>query len=210
MKLQKIILCVAVALTAFGASLGLLEIGRYISAFFQPTKAEVKLIKPLPSPSVVYAPPIVEFKQPVFTPPEVSNSDEEETCEFDEEGDYSLIGDKPKGFEDLSEMSIVTNFYNSKTDKVIPIKPYGWIWMTKKFKFSWLNIANKRISFVTQSKKGVSYQFDGKFVEEEIKLKDENDEEYTEKVVLKGRLTKWRDGKKIAESKVKFSESCGC
>ena len=82
--------------------------------------------------------------------------------------------------------------------------------MTKRFEFSWLNIANKRISFVTQSKKGVSYQFDGKFVEEEIKLKDENDEEYTEKVVLKGRLTKWRDGKKIAESKVKFSELFGC
>jgi hypothetical protein len=146
MKLQKIILCVAVALTAFGASLGLLEIGRYIGVFFQPVKTEVKLIKPLPSPSVAYEPPIVEFKQSVFPLTEVSNSDPEETCEFAEQGNYSLIGDNPKGFEDFSYFSVVTNFYNSKTDKVVPTKPYGWIWMTKRFEFSWLKIAKKRIT----------------------------------------------------------------
>jgi hypothetical protein len=56
----------------------------------------------------------------------------------------------------------------------------------------------------------VSYQFDGKFVDEEIKLKDEYGEEYTETVYLKGRLTKWRDGKKIAEAKVRFGISHGC
>jgi hypothetical protein len=209
MKFQKIIMCIAVALTAFGASLGLLEIGRYISAFFQPTKAEVKLIKPIPSP-VFYQPPIVKFEQPVVSPPEVSDSKLEETCEFNQQGNYVIIGENPKGFEDFSYFSIVTTHYDSKTDKLIPIKPYGWIELTKKFNLSWLNFTGKRISFVSQAKKGVSYQLDGKFVNEEIKLKDEDGEEYTEQVVLKGRLTKWRDGKKIAEAKVKFSELFGC
>ena len=50
MKLQKIILCVAVALAACGASLGLLEIGNYLRTAFEPVRTDVKL-KPVPAPT---------------------------------------------------------------------------------------------------------------------------------------------------------------
>jgi hypothetical protein len=211
MKLQKFILCAAVALTAFGVSLGLLEIGSYLRAAVQPAKREVQSVRPIPAPTAILQSAEV-VKAPEITPPEVSNSDADDaSCEFDEEGDYVLVGESPKGFEDFDFLSIVTTFYNSKTEKVIPIKPYGWIQTTKKFSTSWLGITGKRISFITQARKGVSYKFDGKFVDEKLKLKDENGEEYTEQVLLKGRLTKWRSGVKIAESKVRFAEkSCGC
>jgi hypothetical protein len=41
-------------------------------------------------------------------------------------------------------------------------------------------------------------------------LKDSSGEEYSVDAVLKGRLTKWRNGVKIAEAKVKFAMSHGC
>jgi len=214
MKLQKIILCVAVALTAFGASLGLLEIGNYIRTAFQPLKAEVKSIEPIVSP--VYAPErIPDFKPPVFTPTAEANPEEEpeeELEDWGETGDYYIVGNKPKGFADFDWVSIVTNVYNEKLGKAVAVKPSGSIVTNtdKEFKSSWINIADKRISLVTKTRKGISYQFDGKFVEEEeIKVKVDG-EEFTETVVLKGRLTKWRNGIKIAEAKVRLAMSHGC
>lgn len=217
MKLQKIILCVAVALTAFGASLGLLEIGNYIRTALQPLKAEVKTIEPIVSP--VYAPErIPEFKPPVFTP--VAEADPaiepaEEPFDYGESGDYYIIGENPKGFADFENLAITTHDYSEKLEKAVRVKPTGSLVMKKEFKFAWINILtdrkSKRISFETQARKGISYQFDGKFIEEEeIKYKNANGEEFTDYVVLKGRLTKWRNGVKIAEAKVKLAMSHGC
>lgn len=212
MKLQKIVLCVAVALTAFGASLGLLEIGSYLRAAFQPLKAEIKPLRPIPVPTVIYRQPVPEIKEePETTPPEVSNSDEDDaSCGFDETGDYALYNVPPKGFEDFDTLSIVTTVYSDKYPDGIAVKPQGSLMMKSEFKFSRTNINDKRISFVTESKKGVSYQFDGKFVDEIVKQKTDDGEEYEQTIVLKGRLTKWLNGKKTAEAKVKFLEMCGC
>jgi len=86
----------------------------------------------------------------------------------------------------------------------IPIPPKGYVFTSKEFKFTRINIAGKQISFETQMKKGISYQFAGKFADEP-KATDEKD--YPE---LIGRLIKMRDGKKIAKSKVSFGIMCGC
>jgi len=209
MKLQKIILCVAVSLTAFGASLGLLEIGNYLRTAFQPSKVEIK--PPEPFAPIVYAPErIPEIKPPVAeADPAIEPA--EEPFDYGESGDYYIIGKNPKGFADFENLAITTHDYSEKLEKAVRIKPTGSLVMKKEFKFSWINITNKRISFVTQTRKGISYQFDGKFIEEvEVKLKDDNGEEYTDYVVLKGRLTKWRNGIKIAEAKVRFALSHGC
>ncbi|MEP6904357.1 MAG: hypothetical protein ABJA66_21750, partial [Actinomycetota bacterium] len=149
-------------------------------------------------------------KQPITNHPEINSQTEKESCDWGETGEYSIIGQNPKGFEDFDSLSITTNDYDEKLAKIIPVKPTGLIQTTKEFKFTWLNIANKRISFITQTKKGLSYQFDGKFIRQEIKLKDESGEEYTEYVLLSGHLSKWRSGVKIAEAKLKFTEFCGC
>ena len=216
MKLQKIILCVVIALTAFGASLGLLEIGSYLRAAFAPLKVEIKPLEPIQSP-VVYPQPIPDFATPVVTPAEESEPEEAEPVDWGATGDYYIIDDKPNGFEEFLNLSIEDHVWSDKSSKPIPIKPKGAIETdvgktetTRIYNFSRINISGKKISLVSQAKKGVSYQFDGRFVDEEIKLKSENGEEYTETVYLKGRLTKWRDGKKIAEAKVRLSISHGC
>jgi hypothetical protein len=217
MKLQKIILSAAVATTAFGVSLGLLELGRYFAGgFSRDVKNDVKnSIKPLASPVPFQTP------EPVWTPSPrgygeafgglvVQKSPDEESCKWGETGDYKIIGAPPKGFEDVDYLSVVTNDYDEKTGEVVAVKPYGALQTTEEFSFSWLNLTNKRISFVTQVHKGVSYQFDGKFVREELKTSGEGDDEVSEYILLKGRLAKWRNGIKIAEAKLKFTEICGC
>jgi hypothetical protein len=211
MKLQKLILCAAIALTAFGASLGLLEIGRYAVTAFEPLKVEVKPLEPMQKP-FVYPPRIRDAAPPVLTTTAENEPEpEEEPEDWGETGDYYIVDEKPKGFKDFETLSIVDREYNEKLAKVVSVKPNGSVVTeNKEFKFSWININGKRISLVTQTKKGVSYQFDGNFVDEEIKLENDDGEEYTETVYLKGRLTKWRDGKKIAEAKVRMSISHGC
>jgi len=210
MKLQKIILCAAALLTAFGASLGLLETGNYLRAAFQSSKAEIKPLRPVPVPTVILRQPVPVVREtPVYTPPEVSNSDESESCDFDKTGNYALYDEAPKGFEDFDTLSVVTRVYTDKYPDGIAVKPQGSLLMKREFKFSRTNIDEQRISFVTEAKKGVSYQFDGKFVEEKVKTKEDGGE-YEQTIVLKGRLTKWLDGKKTAEAKVRFLEMCGC
>jgi hypothetical protein len=210
MKLQKIILCVAVALTAFGASLGLLEVGSYLRAAFQPDKREAQTVRPIPAPTAIIQTLAAEpIKAPETTPPEVSNSVEDDaSCDIVETGDYALYGKAPKGFEDFDTLNITARVYTDDYPDGIAVKPQGALFMKKEFRFSRTNINVKRISFVTKSRQGVSYQFDGKFVEEKVTYKQ--NEEHEQTIVLKGRLTKWLNGVKTAEAKVRFLEMCGC
>jgi len=210
MKLQKIILCVTVALTAFGTSLGLLETGSYLRAAFQPSKVEIKPLEPVAPP--VYAPARVpEFKPPAVTPSEETEP-EAEPEDWGESGYYYIIGDRPKGFADFAYISIDMGDYDKTPGKVAAVKPSGWIDTEKGFfQLSSIDITGKRISLVSERQKGTRYQFDGRFVEaEEVKYKDKSGEENTDTVVLKGRLTKWRNGVKIAEANVKFGFTLGC
>jgi len=210
MKLQKYILCAAIALTAFGASLGLLEIGAYLRSAFAPVNFAVKEPKLLAAP-VVYPQNIPDFKQAEPAPP-VESEPEAEPEDWGKNGYYYIIGDEPQGFKDFQQLELTTHEWNEKTEKPVAVKPYGEMTANeKKFKLSWLNITGNRISFITRERRGVSYQFDGRFIDaEEVKYKTADGEEYTDAAYLKGRLTKWKNGKKIAEAKVKFGIHHGC
>ena len=217
MRIQKFILCTAIALTAFGASLGLLEIGAYLRAAFQPLKVEFKPIEPIRSP--IAAPPnIPNFPPPAFTPTVESEPVEEsEPEDWGNTGNYYIIDEKPKGFEDVTGLDFTDREWNEKAKKVLPVAPSGSLntYLEKRdelktYDFSGINIKGNRLSLVTETKRGVSFRFEGRFVEEEVELKTENGEKYDETVYLKGRLSKWRDGVKIAEAKVRMSISHGC
>ena len=209
MKLQKFILCAAVALTAFGASLGSLELGNYVrGAFIAPKQAA---IKPLPSPALpTIVPPQAQFEIPDSLPE--SAPVEEPEHEWSGAGDYyisSAGGRLPKGFEDFNSLSIGTDVWDDKLERRVSVKPFGAAHTYdhkrggEEYKFSAINLTGKRVSIVTRAVKGISYQFDGKFVDEKIKYKNAG-VEYVDDIYLKGRITKWRGGKKIAEAKVNF------
>jgi hypothetical protein len=213
MNLQKILICGGVALAAFTVSLGLLEAGRFPGAEIAPNDSQSE-----PSPS--RSPAHGEFRQMRGA------GSGENTAEFIKSGEnddgryngaevYRMIGRLPKGFEDFESLSIIPGNNRTKlvTVGVIPVKPQGMVSTLAKnkfscadFKFSWANITGRRISFVTEIIGGVSYQFDGRFVEaEKILVKDSGRESHIEYVLLKGRLTKWGKRVKLAESRVKFA-----
>lgn len=217
MKLQKYFLCLAVALAAFGLSLGLIDIGRYLRTAFSAEAKKEEPARTLTVEEITYPPRVVEseISQVAEQPSPVIESEENTAPEFYPDGDYYIIGDLPKGFKDFETLSIVTVNYVKASEEdnyqYVPIVPKGFVEAKKEFNFTRINIANKQIAFETEAKNGISYQFFGEFVEEEeIKIKAKDGEEYTEYAVLKGRLKKMRDGKKIAESEVKLAYMHGC
>jgi hypothetical protein len=132
-----------------------------------------------------------------------------------EDGYYYLIGtpaieNKPKGFKDFDYFGLETYRFEPKTYKRIPVKPNGFVYTNRLLHFARLKISGKQISFTTESQNGVSYRLEGKFVDEIITVKTSYGEDEMETVVIKGLLTKWKNGVKIAEAKVNFGFTIGC
>lgn len=217
MKLRKIILCIAAGLAAFGASVGLFELGRWLTVVPEveycpaeniATSVE-KPVQPLLTaenlPSSVTVFPLPKAAEIPQSEP-VDDSDEE--YEIPTGGEFYLIGDLPKGFKDFQHLSFQTVDYalaSAENDyQDIHIPPKGYIETNRQFDFTRISVSSKRLKFETETIKGVSYKFTGKFVDEHLEMGD-----YTAYVSLEGTLTKMRDGKKIAEINVKF-EVGGC
>lgn len=203
MKIKNYLLRLAVAFTAFVFGIASFSVGRYFQSAFLTKEQKVESVEPVKTEEIIYPQHIIEqANTPAFEQTDAAADPEENTeYEFDVTGDYYIIGDLPKGFEDFGEMSITTTDYENVSEendyKGTPIPPEGFVFMKKKYNFARINIANKRIAFQTETKKGISYKFIGKFIDDQ----NYSDEDYTD---LEGRLTKMRDGKKIAESKVKL------
>ncbi len=218
MKLKNYVLRAAVALTAFGLCVGLFEVGKYLTADSHLKTEEVKTVQPVEKELPANLPLEVPIFRSHFEPtPAISPlvTEEKTGYEFDAGDDYHIIGDLPKGFRDFETLSIVTRDYENASVEnnyeSVAIPPKGFFFTKKEFNFTRINIANRQIAFETEAKQGISYQFVGEFTDEEaIEAKTEDGYEYTDYAVLKGRLKKMRDGRKIAESEVKFAVSHGC
>ncbi|HEX8735830.1 MAG TPA: hypothetical protein VF721_10930 [Pyrinomonadaceae bacterium] len=206
MKLKDFLFRLAAILTAFMLGVGFFNAAQYVQSFFAtetaPVQQQALSVPPRPAPTVIFA-----------APETVADSKEATETEFYAEGAYYIIGDAPKGFEDFSNIGIITTDFAAEQapesyDNQIP--PKGFIFTDEKFNFTRINIGNRRITFETETKKGVSYKFVGEFIEEKtIEYKTADGSEGIDYAVLKGRLTKWRGGKKIAEAKANFAVG-GC
>lgn len=222
MKMKIYLFRFAVAAAAFVFGISVFSVSQYFQSLFSAKEQKTESIAPVKIETVnieelVYPPRNIEqAENPVIEQTESTGSSvKENEYEFNAEGDYYIIGDLPKGFKDFDTLSISTKNYENISEENnwegVPIPPTGYVFTKKEFKFVRINIANAQIAFKTETKKGISYEFVGEFIEEEkIEFKDKNGEEYTQHAVLKGRLKKMRDGKQIAESKVKFGISEGC
>ena len=194
------------ALTAFGLSVGLFDIGRYLTANSAPEVKQVEEVKTVTIDELRSSQTDLEPK--IEEPAPVVESEETTKPEFYADGYYYIIGDAPKGFKDFDSLTIETTDYNLATPendyKYINIPPKGYVFTTKEFNFKRISVSEKRISFETETIKGISYKFVGEFTEEEVELG-----EYTEYALIKGTLTKMRDGKKITAAEVKLAAG-GC
>ncbi len=202
----------AVTFTAFVCGVGFFAVGRYFQTAFSAKEQKVELAAPAPVPIV-----IEQAEMPVVEKTDVAVDSEENTeNEFDVDGyysiisempkgfnDYSVTGKLPKGFEDFGEIGITTLSYENASEENgyegTPVPPEGYVWTDKEYKFAKISVNNKYMAFETQTIKGISYKFSGKFIEKAPFWKLDE-----QKPVLEGHFIKLSKGKKIAETNVRF------
>ena len=115
-------------------------------------------------------------------------------------GYFSIAGTVPKEFRDIDTIHLAGD-YGAKE------KPpfYGMIRLKTRRAADYPLLkptgTGKNISFTTKAVRGVSYQFTGAFT----RLDVENVDVASNAVVLKGKLTKLKNGKEIAQSNVGFT-----
>jgi hypothetical protein len=115
---------------------------------------------------------------------------------FDPDGSFWIVGTPPNEFSDFSAINL-----NAKKLRRIPAPGYQTN-DGKSFRFKTLVVKRDNFTFTTVVVRGVSYGFTGKFLKGgNFAAAWSGDED----PVLEGTLTKFRDGKKVAEAKLKFS-----
>lgn len=115
---------------------------------------------------------------------------------FNPDGAFFAIGELPNGFTDFSGI-----YLNGRRLRRLPTQSLQ-LNNGKMFHYKSLTVKQDNFSFTTEMLGGVYYTFAGKFLRggvfSELDLNDEQP-------VLEGTLTKYKGGKKVAESKLKFS-----
>lgn len=133
----------------------------------------------------------------------------EKADDFDPTGSYSLVmDDVPAVFAEIVFLEIATREYKEQDGAYVnrPIIPNGLIQTTKTFAFAKIAVANREISFETDTQDGASYQFVGYFPLSSEYIACVGCEQAAD---LHGKLRKLKNGKVVAELDVKFY-SYGC
>lgn len=221
MKLGFFVYRLAAVLTAFMLGVGFFTAGQYLQTFFRTAETAAQ-VQPVAKREPLFVPPWTA-PSPLFTPkpyvaPEPIADDAKETKpEFSPDGYYYVIGDLPPGFKDFKWFELTTRNYQNdakeNNHEGVPIPPEGFFSTNKPFNFVKISISDKWLAFETEAIDGISYKFVGEFPDEPEKISLEYDDgsgAYTDEAILKGRLVKMRNGKKIIEREVKFGFTIGC
>ncbi len=209
MKIKIYLLRLAIAVAAFIFGISVFNAVQYFQSVFSAKEQAIESvapdkIEPVIIEEITYPPQNVEqTKIPVVEQTDNSDKTEPETeiWEFDGNGSFYITDDLPKGFKDFDTISVTTRDFGVESEDYpygVPIPPEGYVRTSKKYKFTLIGIANRQIAFKTETKEGISYKFVGKLIKADYSIE--------------GRLTKMRNGKKIAESNVQltFDERCTC
>ena len=212
MKLKVYLVRLAIGAGAFACGVGSINFGQYLNSIFQPEKdtaaAAAAAVCPATEQQTLFVP-----AGALLPPPAIADSEQSAPSEFDASGDYYIAGERPKGFKDFDGLSVLTVDYETQLEEYpyyAAIPPEGFAQSASgKHKFARISVGGiaKQLAFETEAKKGVSYKFVGKFLDE-MKY----DEAANANILIEGRLTKMRNGKKVAESEVRLAvdESCSC
>jgi len=116
---------------------------------------------------------------------------------FDPDGSFWLHESTPPPteFSDFGGINL-----NAKRSRRLP-QPGLETNNGKRYRFKTLAVKQERFTFTTVIVAGVSYSFSGRFLKGGVFSAGDLDDETP---VLEGTLTKFRDGKKLAEAKLTF------
>lgn len=212
MQFKKILLNLAVALSAL--LFGLAWVGIYQFFVNKAFITENRQVVPIVSNFDINNPESVlpiDFEEDKLSDPK---EDEDNPKYFDPEGRYYFYGEA-KGFDDLLLISLNNKNFNVETNDVKfgdPVPPEGFILlddtdegakdscgMHDYIDLPDIKIEDGKMSFISNKKNGISYEFNGEFL-----IKGNF---YTLDIgakVLKGTLTKKQNGKVIAKKDLTF------
>ena len=115
---------------------------------------------------------------------------------FDPDGSFWVLGDLPNEFSEFNEINL-----NAKRSRQLSVQ--GLVVQNgKRLAFKTLTVKRDNFTFTTVTAGGVSYAFAGKFLKGGVYSASDLDDTIA---VLEGTLTKFRNGQKVAEAKLKFS-----
>lgn len=217
--MKKIILSIAAGFMTLSLGLAIFYAGEFLVSIFQTREVEkVELIpkelvetKQITIEELFNPKPVILNEEIEETEAQTENENVETYVETYYEGNYYVIGGAPKDFGDCAWLLITTRNYGNASEEIEyeTIPPTGFIYADHDeppLSFTSLGIANKNITFETEVRSKISYRFVGKFIErEQVKSG-----EHTDFAHLKGKFTKIKNGKKIAEQDVIFglNEKC--
>jgi hypothetical protein len=120
-------------------------------------------------------------------------------------GYYSLVGPHPKGFESFDTIQ----YWRREDEQTGPdiserlsgVNERGG----RRYRYQTISINRQRFVFTTVKVRGTSYSFAGRFLRTDFVNSDMN----FDKPVVEGRLTKHRNGRKVAEANVRLSYFAG-
>jgi len=117
-----------------------------------------------------------------------------QSARFDPDGSFWIHGKPSADFSDFDSINL-----NAK--RLRHLNPPGLLMRTTNYRFKTLNVKRDNFTFTTMVVQGVSYSFVGKFLKGGVYGAGDLDDETP---VLEGTLTKFREGKKLAEANLKF------
>lgn len=117
-------------------------------------------------------------------------------AKFNPDGSFWLIGEPPTQFKDFGSINL-----NGRRLRRIPSQGYQ-LNNGKTFHFKSLIVKRDNFSFTTVSLGGVYYTFSGKFLRGGVFAEQDL---FDEQPVLEGVLARYKNGKKVAEAKLRFS-----
>ena len=116
------------------------------------------------------------------------------SARFDPDGSFWIHGEPPAEFSDFDSINL-----NAK--RLRYLNAPGLMMRSTRYRYKTLTVKRDNFTFTTMTVRGVFYTFSGKFLKGGVYGAGDLDDETP---VLEGTLTKFRDGKKVAEANLKF------
>jgi hypothetical protein len=128
------------------------------------------------------------FASPVLT-------QRKSSARFDPDGTFWIKGDTPADFSEFDSINL-----NAKRARYL--EPAGLRTRTTLLRYKTLVVKRDNFTFTTMTVRGFYYTFSGKFLRGGVYGAGDFDDETP---ILEGTLTKFRNGKKVAEANLTFT-----
>lgn len=120
---------------------------------------------------------------------------------FDPEGQFNPLGNAPKGLEEVASIDL----FRSGRGRPFTSHTHSGVVSTRGvvYRFKTISVSQNKFTFTTRVRQGTSYSFAGRFLKGGVYA--EMDSEAWNQPLLEGTLSKFKNGKKVAEARMRFS-----